>query len=45
MILRKFPEDLNGLAWESIKSMDWNTKVQKKGITNTLAEDYIRLWN
>lgn len=31
MTLRKFPEDLNGLAWESIKSMNWNTKVQKSG--------------
>ena len=46
MILRKFPEDLNGLAWESIKSMDWNTKVQKSGSgkVRTLTTQLLPNW-
>ena len=46
MTLRKFPEDLNGLAWESIKSMNWNTKVQKSGSgkVRTLTTQLLPNW-
>ena len=46
MTLKKFPEDLNGLAWESIKSMEWNTKVQKSGSgkVRTLTTQLLPNW-
>lgn len=44
--MRTFPAELNGLAWESTKSMSWGTKIQKSGSgkVRTLTTQLLPNW-